>query len=151
MFFSHIYWCTFMVRQAPDTVSKHVHFGYILLGAFWPFEIFWDMRFPCHLGLSWFGKSFWQTVCLLVRLLFWLESEALLKYVHARRRDRGGSIDHVFARSEVFLSFCVSCVRFLSFLSWWEKQSHHLVAEDYNITISPFACVRALRFDRFPR
>ena len=33
----------FMLKEAAGTVSQPVHFGYILLGAFWSFEIFWYM------------------------------------------------------------------------------------------------------------
>ena len=33
----------FMLKEAAGTVSQPVHFGYILLGAFWSFEIFWHM------------------------------------------------------------------------------------------------------------
>ena len=31
----------FMLKEAAGTVSQPVHFGYILLGAFWSFKIFW--------------------------------------------------------------------------------------------------------------
>ena len=30
----------FMLKEAAGTVSQHVQFGYILLGALWSFEIF---------------------------------------------------------------------------------------------------------------
>ena len=33
----------FVRKEAAGTVSQPVHFGYILLGAFWSFEIFWQM------------------------------------------------------------------------------------------------------------
>jgi len=48
----------FMLKEAAGTVSQPVHFGFIRLGAFWSFEIFWYMLSPM-MAILWACRNNW--------------------------------------------------------------------------------------------